>query len=485
MSTRFGRALLLYALLGGLGACRSKPQATERPAPSSSSVVSQPSPSTSTSASASAASKPSSVAEAQARAFVERWAETQNTHDFSAYSALYAERFTGVKRVGSYTKRFDRRGWLKDRQPMLREGVSVSVSNLQIAVAPGATRAIFTQDFSAPGFHDSGSKELFLTPLGSGLVVSREEMRGSRVTLNALASSRSVFAFDRDGPVLDSETSVAPQSQPHLLPRNKGDAYEVAVPLSPADVSEQPRALLGRPMTVYAKDGKQCSGSIARFELRVKAEPHFGMIQAWNGETDQPKASIVRIAAEIWGMAQDEERFVVGVLDHPCSGVWATAQPLAWVPAQAPAAPLRATALAAFKALPRYGELQAAFMAETPDSKHAWEEVDGAVSVVEVRAPAQPALVVVSAYGGTGCAGFTGTLSAIWKVGDSGALSLRQVIETSSDLLRVHGAVDAGFGLELLTGPAGFRDEVSALRPTASGYERRMLLMSSFWDCGC
>jgi len=62
---------------------------------------------------------------------------------------------------------------------------------------------------------------------------------------------------------------------------------------------------------------------------------------------------------------------------------------------------------------------------------------------------------------------------------------LRQVVETG-DLLRVHGALEhAGAPLELLTGPDGLNDEVSLLHPTATGYERRLLFSTSFWDCGC
>jgi hypothetical protein len=424
--------------------------------------------------------------EARARAFVARWAELQNAHDFPGYSALYAERFTGLKRVGSYSKRFDRRDWLKDRKPMLREGVSVRVSELQVALAPGVTRVVFTQDFSAPGFQDTGKKQLFLTARGADIVVSREEMLLSQLASSAPDSSSAVFAFHRDGPVLDTGVKVvALKSQPRLLARGSADVYDVAAALSPSELSEATRAWLGRSLTVYAKDGTSCSGVVARFELRVKVEPHFGMIQAWNAESDQPKAAATQIAEEIWSIARDEERFVVGVLDHECHGVWATERALSWAPAASPAVPLRATAIAAFKALPRYRELQAAFVTETSDSKHAWQEVDGQLSVVEVRAPAAPALLIVSAYGGTGCAGFSGTLSAIWKVTESGGLGLRQVIETGSDLLRVHGAIDTGAGFQLLTGPEGFRDEVSVLQPTASGYDRRILFSTSFWDCGC
>jgi len=175
-----------------------------------------------------------------------------------------------------------------------------------------------------------------------------------------------VLAFHRDGPVLEAGgSSAALKIQPRLLARASVDRYDVALALSNADVDEATRSWLGRSVTVYAKDGARCSGAVARFEQRVSAQPHFGMIQAWNGETGEPKATIAKIAADIWQIARDDERFVVGVLDHECHGVWATDGALPWAAAQPAAPPLRASALAAFKALPRYRELQTEFVTET------------------------------------------------------------------------------------------------------------------------
>src|SRR6185436_14105747 len=136
--------------------------------------------------------------EAYVRRFVTLWAQAQNAHDFAAYSALYAERFTGLKRVGNYAKLFDRRGWLSDRKPMFHEGTSVQVSELQVSLGPAAARVVLTQDFIAPGFHDSGQKQLFLTALGSGIVISREEMLVSRVATSPKSSTGAVLAFHRD-----------------------------------------------------------------------------------------------------------------------------------------------------------------------------------------------------------------------------------------------------------------------------------------------
>src|SRR6187431_3476080 len=143
MSSRFGYAVVVCTSLG----CNAK-QRHAQPAPSASSPALTRSASTAPAAS-SALAAPSGFDETSARRFIERWLNAQNEHDFSAYSLLYGSRFSGTKRVGSYTKRFDRSSWLRDRQPMFRDGVVVRASELQLSGSVGAVRAVFTQDFVA------------------------------------------------------------------------------------------------------------------------------------------------------------------------------------------------------------------------------------------------------------------------------------------------------------------------------------------------
>ncbi|MEO6599203.1 MAG: hypothetical protein ABIQ16_04970 [Polyangiaceae bacterium] len=427
---------------------------------------------------------------AVARAFVERWLAAQNAHDFAAYSGMYAKRFAGTKRVGGYLKRFDHDGWLRDRQPMFRDGVVVRTSEVQLSGSAGAVRVVFTQDFVAPGFHDTGKKELFLVAEPSGFAISREEMLVSQVGEAAPATDSSVLAFHRDGVVLGSGLSEALPGKPRLLPRGGSNPYDVGLPVEVRALSKEARAWLGKSVTVFARDGAQCQGVVTRFEVRVSSEPHFGMRQTWAGEGGVPKASPAQIAQEIWGIARNDERFVVGVLDHECHGVWAVAHALTFTPAVAPPATLRAQALAAFKALPAYRELQARFAQETSNPEQSWENVDGVLSVVLLSSSAESSLVVVAARGGVGCGTFGGNLSAIWKVSGSGSapkLTSRGVFKDAADLLQVHGAFDqnADGTLELLAGPDVFADEISVLRLGANGYERNVLFATSFWDCGC
>ncbi len=432
---------------------------------------------------------PTTLSETAAREFVARWEAAQNSADFAAYEQLYAERFSGLKRIGGYTARFDRVGWLRDRKPMLRSGVSVHVSDLTLSSVPGFTRAVFTQEFRAKGFRDIGRKQLLLTSERAGTVISREEMLESRVDPEAKTTT-SVMGFHRDGPVVERGASADQvDGEPRLLLRGPSGAFEVSAKPKLQSLSPAARAWIGREVAVYnATNGAVCTARIARLELRIKAEPHFGMRQAWDGEDGAPKALPRAIAQQIWDIARDDERFVVGVLDQPCHGDFATERALPWVSATTASAPIEAAAVRAFKALPRYHELQQQFARESADQQHAWEAIDGELRVVELRA-ADARFVIVSARGGAGCAGFSGSLSAIWTAtGDTPQphLNLRDVLDTG-ELLQVRGAVDLdGDGdFEFLTGPEAANDEFSVLRPRGRKYERELLFWTAFWDCGC
>ena len=251
-----------------------------------------------------------------------------------------------------------------------------------------------------------------------------------------------------------------------------------------------PLCLFKTNITVYGKDGAACEGVIKSFEVRVKAEPHFGMRQAWDGEDGAPKASPSEIAAQVWKTARDDERFVVGVLDKACHGFWAVTRASAFVAAQPPSPTLLAAGVAAFKKLPAYRELQARFVRDSANSKAPWESVDGELKAALVRSSPDSALLIVAARGGVGCGGFAGNLSAIWSVtGPEAApkLAERGVFKDLGGPLQVHGAVDQNSdgSLELLAGPDASNDEISVLRSAAGGYSRKILLSTAFWDCGC
>ncbi|RYZ03080.1 MAG: nuclear transport factor 2 family protein [Myxococcales bacterium] len=471
--------LSLALLLVSSTACRSKPEPAPAPL--------RPSPSALPSAPAAAPAPSAGLAESDVNAFVARWEAAQNEHDFAAYSALYAERFTGVKRVGAFTQRFDRAGWLADRKPMFQGGANVRVTELTLVAAAGATRAVFTQEFTSSGFRDVGKKELFLVPVPNGIAISREEMLSSRIS-DSEAVSEGVFAYHRDGLVVQRGFDKGKlRAAPRLLSAPNESPLDIGLEVATDALTESARAWLGKEVTAYTTTGESCSGKVARFEVRVRAVPHFGMRQAWNGERDEPKAAPGTIARAVEGMAQSEEHFVVGVLDRACAGSWASGAAHAFIKAAAASGKLRDAGVAAFKALPAYSELQKKFVQETSDAAHGWETVNGELSVTELRAPERPPLLLVAARSGGGCAGFNGSLSGLWKVGGTAeAPKLTAIAPAFRELVTLRGALElgAGQGLSLLAGPDDYDDQLTVLRvePKAT---RRVLFATSFWDCDC
>lgn len=477
----FARLATFCVVISCLAACKAKPAAPSEP-PAKTEVAAAPTPSAAVTAPAL-----SGLPEADVKAFVERWQGAQNSKDFAAYSGLYAERFMGLKRVGSYSKRFDRAGWLADRKPMFDAGAQVKVSDVVLVAAPGATRATFTQEFTSGSFRDVGKKELFLVAAPGGISITKEEMLDSKVTEQP-ATTESVLAYHRDGVVVErgfDERKL--KGAPRLREAGASAPLEIAYAVTPEALSAGPRAWLGREVTAYAASGKSCTGKVARFEVRVQAVPHFGMRQAWNGEADAPKATPAQIAAAIQEMAQDHEHFVVGVLDHACEGSWASAAPAStFTPAQEVEGALRQAGIAAFKALPAYAQLQKRFVQESKVSDRGWEADGKLLRVVELRVPNHPALLLVSARTDGGCADFSGSLSALWQLeGPANAPKLGLLSPSLGEYITLRGALDQGAaGLALLAGPDDFDDQVTVLR-IAPRVSRRVLLSTAVWDCLC
>jgi len=66
-----------------------------------------------------------------ARGFLERWLDAQNTGEFDAYQKLYADDFRGVRRSGPRSATFDRNSWLEDRRRMFQKKMTVEARHLR------------------------------------------------------------------------------------------------------------------------------------------------------------------------------------------------------------------------------------------------------------------------------------------------------------------------------------------------------------------
>src|SRR5262249_20122703 len=128
---------------------------------------------------------------------IDRWLAAQNAGDFATYESLYAERFTGIRRSGARTVRFNRAGWIKDRRRMFAKRMTVSIADRGTAPLTGGARVTFVQTWESGAYKDVGRKQIILHREKNGLRIAREEMLESTVLGHATPPARTLgqFAF--------------------------------------------------------------------------------------------------------------------------------------------------------------------------------------------------------------------------------------------------------------------------------------------------
>ncbi|MEI9953766.1 MAG: hypothetical protein WDO74_33505 [Pseudomonadota bacterium] len=236
------------------------------------------------------------------------------------------------------------------------------------------------------------------------------------------------------------------------------------------------RGWLGRPVKVLGASGAVCETRLQRFALRAQVTPDPRTAEHWEGCADGPAMPPETIAQEIWRLSAVGGRTLIAEFSAPCKGALLAVDPNLPVPAIAapePAAPeVGAAVLAAFRALPEYAALQTRFRAEHPDVEGAWDDRDARRSVSKLALPGRPELLFVSVETGSGCTGFSASLSALWEAGPSGPSKVLAAIDNRR--LSPSAIVDFdGNGSSLLLGPDGPLQMRSVLRP--GSYQRSFL----------
>ncbi len=151
---------------------------------------------------ATAAAQPATATRAEskaAEALVIRWLVAQNEGNFAAYQALYAQSFTGTKRVGKQAKTFDRAGWLKDRKAMFKNKMKVTATPLAVSRDGAALVVIVLQRFEQGSFADVGEKRLVIDLRPAAGPILSEEMLASRVFPSREACARALSPQGRRG----------------------------------------------------------------------------------------------------------------------------------------------------------------------------------------------------------------------------------------------------------------------------------------------
>ena len=298
------------------------------------------------------------ISDDDARALIASWLAAQNEGDYARYAALYAARFTGVRRTGDKTRSFDQGGWLADRRRMFAKPMQVKAGEPRISQA-GATAVVrFEQEWSTATYRDVGPKQMVLVREPGGVRIAREELLSSSALPAGGSSARFVTKVGGRSYVV-LEPMAADVQRGKLIAVEVGSPSAAVFERAGADPASA-SAWRGGPLQLIGASGS-CQTQAGAVRLVAIGYPHFGVIQTWNGGEGEPAVPHAKIAEEIAGMYTT---WLALELEHPC-----TQAPVLALPAGAPAArviaerpadaALSARAQAAFAALPVVKKLPA------------------------------------------------------------------------------------------------------------------------------
>jgi hypothetical protein len=376
--------------------------------------------------------------EAQVTQRLALWLDAQNNGDLKAYDALYALRFTGVKRAGPRTTRFDREGWIQDRTRMFKSPMRVTATGVTTKATAKTVAVTFTQTWASKKFADKGTKQQIWVAEAGTWKIAREEMLESEVdapsppaavggTAPGAPDAPLAFAWVAAGGVVLDE---APSNTWALA--GKATEFNVGVPTvatRAVDVAKLPKELaaLAKTKIVAANEfGISCTATITGFALVSRAIPHFGQRIEW---AENPKSAA---PDEFWEIGTTA---LIGLTDGCHDSVWARAASLGEIKAILRSAPTptdEKRVLAAFRALPEYKAIAKDFASDYEGSD-AWEDA-GTLAVTEYQTKPNALVSVVAAFDDEGCGGFHATLWAIFRIESGGKLTL--VNDPSSQVAR-------------------------------------------------
>ena len=425
--------------------------------------------------------KQAALLEHKARELADAWLAAQNRGDFAAYSALYAEKMTGVKRAGPRLRRFDRVGWLADRQRMFKYPMQVGIRDVQVRVAGSAVDVELIQTFSQGKFSDEGPKQIVLAGTDDGLKIVREEMLRSTL-VGAVAASASqpvalVIQIDNK-PYVVIDTKPDPKWGSGRL-RGPWESQNFYV-LQDAAAAPAAAQWAGRKLTTYDIKGQPCEATVGALQLVAGGTPHFGDVQSWQGQDgEQSRAwSQAAIAKAVWGLSKP---ILVAPLQANCSPQYAATgegEIKVFVPTQ-PSAVQRAAAIAAFRKNRQYQEIQRDYVSNFA-GKGQW----ATAPTVSAYESAGRRFIAVRAEAGDGCGDFLGQHSMLFEVQQE---KMKEVRVAAAGYLRIDAIIDAdGDGeIELIAAVDDRKMVQGYLRPTSAGLDVASEVSFPFLDCGC
>ncbi len=421
-------------------------------------------------------------------ALVQSWVDAQNSGDFDAYSASYARRLTGIKRVGSKVRNYDREGWLKDRKRMFRKEMKVQALKLDVRSTANSASVRFTQNWSSGSFQDTGLKQLIIVFENKALKIAREEMLSSTVVGSTGPQGGlhgSYFrALELDGFILGSaESSWAAEKS--ILSEKSGKPPYIAIQNTvPESLPEQYQHLIGTRVTVQGQDGA-CQDTIKKLKIVSGNTPHFGYFQNEMGESH--KVSDAKLARDIPRMSNG---YVMAVLGTKCKGMVLQLEAGASSLAVAKLTDNKMAsdnAWSAFVNTTEYKQFQKEYDTDEDlwNGKGAKWHKAPTIRVFD-DVVGKRTLVVVASEGGYGCGGFIGSMSIIYAINSKGKLTTLDTIDGFVDAEMVVD-IDGDGEFEFVGSGDSYRPDsrIFVLGKGDDGYGELHSFAWDYQDCDC
>jgi hypothetical protein len=410
-----------------------------------------------------------------ARNLVDAWLEAQNTGNFEIYSALYAAKLEGIKRVGAKKSSYDREGWLEDRKRMFGKKIEVKAEDLFVNTAGTTAIARFRQTWSSGNFTDAGPKQLVLVPTEDGPKIAREEMLESVVSGEDGPTKKYVA---KEAALMVGDDMVVLGFAPELATTNLRVIDRGGAAIADVQSAGDYASYVGTNFTVERRrrHTKPCSAKVASIHVLAHAVPHFGQVQYWNGEWTDPRMSDSQVAQEIWALADGPGHLVVGKLDSSCEGaIWAHSPNAAvTVLASKPTSgELKDKVEDAFRGLPGHAQIQKDF--ESYKSSGIWSQ--GGTNVTTYEGVDRKVILAWAATG-DGCGDFLGEFWAAYEVSSDGNLVLLSDPKNPGEIAIPRAAA-------LIDGELTFLSDNVQIRKVGTVWRRTADATAPYFDCPC
>lgn len=412
-----------------------------------------------------------SLSEASLKAALSAFRAAQRSADLGAAAGFYAPSFSGLLELPDSMALLDREHWLS--HPRGVAGPQRALEGPALALGAGGARVRV------------GAEELFFIPTSAGPKIAWQAPTAPRPT--SLSERPGLWLADEDAALLSATPDSSWGDGPPLLAATNRATRSVVMARLPKSL----RAWLGRRVKVIGAGGAVCETRLQRFVLRAQITPPHSTAERWEGCGDGPPIVPERIAEEIFRLTSSQGQSLVGEFSAPCKGALLAMDPdLPDPPIAAPEpadAELGAELLRAFRALPRYAEIQARFRAEQPELDGAWDDREGHRILSKLELKGHAPLFFVSVAAGSGCANFSASLSALWL---GSTKTTGQIISAIDEArLTPSAIVDLdGNGGSILLGPDGRFAARSVLRVHAGAlaqYQRDFLSIIPFFAGPC